>query len=104
MNVIVERIEELRKKKGWSKYDRAKFSGITTNTVYGWTRKDSMPSLSNLELICETMCITLEQFFCGVGNKKAATEENEILQEWFLLSDLEKKAIRSVIAAFRISK
>lgn len=67
MNVIVERIEELRKKKGWSKYDLAKFSGITTNTVYGWTRKDSMPSLSNLELICETMCITLEQFFLRGG-------------------------------------
>ena len=104
MNVIVERIEELRKKKGWSKYDLAKFSGITTNTVYGWTRKDSMPSLSNLELICETMSITLEQFFCGVGNKMAATEENEILQEWFLLSDLEKEAVLKMIETFKILK
>ena len=46
----------------------------------------------------------MEQFFCGVGNKKAATEENEILQEWFLLSDLEKEAVLKMIETFKILK
>lgn len=103
-NSIIERIEELRKAKGWSKYELAKYMGISTNSVYGWYRMGAMPSLYNIERICEVMNITIEQFFCGVGAYNLNDEENKILQDWFLLSDLERKAIFGIIDVFKILK
>ena len=103
-NSIIERIEELRKAKGWSKYELAKYIGVSTNSVYGWYRMGAMPSLFNIERICEAMNITLEQFFCGVGSYNLNDEENRLLQDWFLLSDLERKAIFGIIDVFKTLK
>lgn len=103
-NKIIERIDDLRKLKGWSKYELAKSIGISTNTVYGWYRTGATPSFSTVERICEEMNITIEQFFCGVGSYRLNPEENQLLQDWFLLSELERKAIFSIIEAFKTIK
>jgi len=104
MNIIVARIDELRKLKGWSKYELAKTLGLSANTVYGWYRTDAMPSLTNVKKLCDELSISIEQFFCGVGSYKLNEEENKLLQDWFILSDLEKKAIFDVIEVFKILK
>lgn len=103
-NIIIERIDELCKMKGWSKYELAKFIGVSTNSVYSWYRTGAMPTLSNVIKICEVMNITIEQFFCGVGSYNLNEDENRLLQEWFLLSDLERKAIFSIIEVFKTLK
>lgn len=103
-NSIVKRIDELRKTKGWSKYELAKVMGISTNSVYSWYRMGAMPTLSNVERICEVMNITIEQFFCGVGSYNLNEEESKLLQDWFLLSELERKAIFGVINVFKTLK
>ena len=101
-NIIIERIDELRKMKGWSKYELAKYIGISANSVYGWYRTGAMPTLSNVLKICEVLDITVEQFFCGVGSYNTSDEERILLQEWFLLSDIERKAIFGIIDVFKI--
>ena len=103
-NTVVERIEELRKAKGWSKYELAKYIGVSTNSVYGWYRTGAMPSLSNVLKICEVLDISIEQFFCEVGSYSLSKEESKLLQDWFLLSDVERKAIFSIIDVFKILK
>ncbi len=104
MNTIIKRIDELRKLKGWSKYQLAKCIGVSSNSVYGWYRTGAMPSLSNVERICEAMNITIEQFFCGVGSYSINEEENKLLQDWFLLSELERGAIFKIIEVFKFLK
>lgn len=96
---IVNRIEDLRKTKGWSKYALAQNTGISTNTIYSWYNS-STPSLSNIEKICVAMDITLEQFFCISGSYCKSDDENRLLTEWFCLSNLERKAIFSMIDVF----
>ena len=100
---IVNRIEELRKSKGWSKYALAQNTGISINTIYSWYNS-SVTSLSNIVKICNAMDITLEQFFCIGGSFNKSDEENSLLTEWFCLSDLERKAIFSMIDVFKTLK
>ena len=97
-NCIIERIEELRNMKGWSKYELAKYMGISPNSVYSWYRTGAMPSLSNIEKLCEAMNISIEQFFCGIGSYVLNDEENKLLKDWFVLSELERAAIFSILA------
>lgn len=99
MNDILERINELRARKGWSQYELAKLTGITPNAVYGWSRTGAIPSLSNIERICEAADITIEQFF-GYGGT-ISEEEKQLLNDWMTLSDLEKNAIYEMIDVFK---
>lgn len=100
---LVDRINELISKKGWTAYELSKQTGISTNTIYDWN-KGAIPSLSNVVKVCEALDITVEQFFCGLDSYKLSEDEKRILQEWLVLSDLEKSAIMNVIETFKILK
>ncbi len=102
MNKIVSRIDDLRNKKGWSKYELAKCLGVSTNAVYAWYRTGAMPSLSNIERLCEALNITLEQFFCEHGAYKLSEEESKLLQEWMALSEIEKQAVFKMLDVFKV--
>ncbi len=58
---IVDRINELIDKRGWTSYELAKQTGISTNSIYGWNN-GAVPSLSNVIRVCEALDITGEQF------------------------------------------
>lgn len=100
---IVERINELLNKKGWTPYELSKQTGIASNAIYEWN-KGAVPTLSNVVKVCEALDITLEQFFCGIDSYKLKDDESKILQEWLLLSNLEKSAIMNMIETFKILK
>ena len=102
MNLILARIDDLRNKKGWSKYELAKCLGVSTNAVYAWYRTGAMPSLSNIERLCEALNITLEQFFCENGAYKLTEEEDRLLQEWMILSEIEKQAVFKMLDGFKV--
>lgn len=101
---VVGRIKELMDKKGWSCYELSAQTGIATNSVYDWFKIGAKPSMSNIIKICEAMNITLEQFFCGEAQYILSDEERSVLDIWFTLSDLEKKAIFDLIETFKIIK
>lgn len=90
-------------KKGWSSYELSKQTGISTNAVYDWN-KGTIPTLANIVKVCEAMNISLEQFFCGDNNYNLNDDEQKILQEWFVLSDLEKDTVLKLIETFKILK
>ena len=105
MNPIVQRINELRAKKGMSQNELANLIGVSANAVYHWNKRGAMPSLSNIEKICEVMGITIEQFFYGIDERDDVSEDKKFLHEWQSLSKEEKAAIITVMDAFRaISK
>ena len=100
---VTERIGELMVLKGWTAYELSNQTGISTNAIYDWFKVGAMPTLQNIIKICEAMEISLEQFFCG-GDYKYTYEENEILKEWVVLSDLERATLMNLIETFKILK
>jgi transcriptional regulator with XRE-family HTH domain len=101
---IVARINELLERKGWTGYELSKQTGISTNAIYDWNRIGAMPTLANVVKICEAMGITTEQFFCSDEGYGMTDDERKILQEWFMLGDLEKDAVLKMIETFKILK
>lgn len=104
MNVIVQRINELRKKQGLSQAALADAIGVNVNSIYNWNRTEAMPSLKNLENICQTFNITIEQFFSGMGSEKGKSSEEKFLDEWRMLNDAEKLAVKNCMEAFKFDK
>ena len=102
-NEITARLEKLLHQKGWSRYDLAKITGISTNSVYGWNLGKT-PSLATIERICDAANITVEQFFYDEGVDNMSGEERELLSDWITLTEAEKKAVFSTIEAFKEAK
>ena len=68
MKDILEEINSLREKRGWSEYQLAESSGLPQSTISSWYRKNVIPSVSSLDRICNAFGITLSQLFSENGN------------------------------------
>lgn len=101
---VTARIKEIMDMMGWSGYELSNQTGISTNAIYNWFKAGATPTIPNIMKICEAAGMSLEQFFCGTEGYSLTDDEENILREWFSLSDLEKDTIRKMIDTFRILK
>lgn len=104
MNEVVKRIDELRKIKGLTKKELMKKMGVPASTCNSWYYADSMPSLSNIDNVCKALGITCEQFFSGLNGVNTTKSEEKFLDEWRILNDAEKLAVKNCMEAFKFDK
>ena len=82
MNVI-ERIDQLMEERGWSDYRLSLESGLSSSTIANIHRRNTVPSITTLEAICDAFGITLSQFFAGDDASVQLTpEQKEIFDDW----------------------
>lgn len=93
---VLERINELRKNRGWSIYKLAEESGITQSTLANMFTRKSNPSISTLIQLCEAFGITLSQFFDD-KELKYSDDELMLLSNYKKLNEKEKHIINSLI-------
>jgi len=93
---VLERINELRKNRGWSIYKLAEESGITQSTLANMFTRKSNPSIPTLIQLCEAFGITLSQFF---DDKELEYSDDELmlLSNYKKLNEKEKHIINSLI-------
>ena len=90
MNVI-ERIEDLRNRRGWTKYKLAEEAMLTYSTLSAIYSRATPPKIEILEMICNAFGITLAQFFAQNEEAQTVTaDEGELLELYRTLS-LEKR-------------
>lgn len=100
---IRNRIKSLCDSRGWSYYELSLRAGLSVNTAYNWKNKNIIPTIPIIEKICEAFEITIEQFF-SEGNSLLTEQEKQVLEAWHSLSDLEQKALCTIINTFRSIK
>lgn len=95
---VLEKITSLRKERGWTTYRLSKLSGIPQSTISTWYRKNLMPPIDKLEMICQTFGITLAEFFNDTDVLISMTDEDkEMLTQWNLLSPAQRTAVMNII-------
>ena len=88
---VLERIEILRKEKGWSINYLAMESGLTQSTLNNLYSRKTEPKISTLRAICEAFGISLSDFF------KEDNEEDELIRKVRLLSQENKIALLQIV-------
>lgn len=88
---VMERIEDLRKKKGWSKNYLAMESGLTQSTLNNLYSRNTEPKLSTLRAICGAFGISLSDFF------KQEERDDELIILVKSLSDENKAALLQLL-------
>ena len=99
---IIERIDELKKPRGWSYNELGEQAEINPNTIYGWKNRNIIPKLTQLEKIAAAFDLTLDEFFCGINAKGLTEEERDVLNRWSLLSEKEKDAVYYLMDTFEL--
>lgn len=95
MNVL-DRINELRKKQGWSLYKLSEESGVSQSTLSNMFVRKTNPSIATLSMICDAFGITLAEFF-NEKNSNFSGDELILLSNYRKLSAKEKNIINSLI-------
>lgn len=101
---IIARLNKLRLEKNMSVYRLAEISGVNQSTLANTFSRGNLPSLANLELLCDAFGITLSQFFNeSETTVEMSAEELEFFQKLKTLpkdvQDSIKEIVNSVLHA-----
>ena len=93
---ILEKIDELRKERGWSINYLAMEAGLTQSTVNNLFLRKTEPKISTLRALCDAFGITLSEFF-------AEDTSNDILllQRIRRLSPENKAALLQLLSSIK---
>ena len=89
---ILEKIDILRKERGWSVNYLAMEAGLTQSTVNNLYSRKTEPKISTLRAICGAFGITLAEFF------KEDTKDDELIRRVKSLSQKDKAALLQILS------
>lgn len=98
---ILERLRELQQQYGWSDYKIAKEAGISPNTVSNIYRRNNVPRIETLELLCDAFVITMSQFFADNDLLEVTPELKDLFEKWSSLSDEQKSALWQIMRTYK---
>lgn len=85
---IQERIDELCKLHGISKYRLSQITGISQSAFSKMSRQQSTLSLETIQRICDAFGISLAQFFSETDDYPDLTQDQKrLLKSWSLLDE-----------------
>ena len=93
---ILEKIDELRKERGWSVNYLAMESELTQSTLNNLYSRKSDPKISTLRSICNAFGITLSEFF-----KDKEETDDELIRRVKSLSDENKAALLQILKSIK---
>ena len=91
---VLSRIKDLLKERKITMYQLSQRAGIPQSTLSNLFLRNNAPTISTLEKICNALDISISEFF---GSQSEVISQDELLSEWNLLSNDERKSIYKLI-------
>lgn len=99
---IFDKVERLTIERGWSLYELAKRTGLSSTAFYSWRDSKSIPTLPRLEAICDAFGISILELLSEGDDLIYLTEEQkELLNEIGTLTDKQRQAVINLIKSFK---
>ena len=96
---IHARLRQLLQERGWTEYRLSRECGLAQTTIGNILRRNTMPSLSTLEIICDGFGITMSQLFAEGEMVELTPELREVFDCWVSLAPEQKKAALAMLKA-----
>ena len=98
MNVL-KKINKLRIDRGWSVYRLSVESGVTQSTLTNMFNRETQPTISTLQALCEAFGITMSEFFSDEGSSALTPEELELIGCFRCMDSSTKQSILTIMRA-----
>lgn len=99
-----ERLRRLLEERGWTEYRLAKKCGLSQSTIANIYRRNTVPSIATLEVICNGFGITLSQFFADGEMVELTPDLKDIFDSWVNLTQEQKAAALQMLRAMEQSR
>lgn len=99
-----ERLQQLLSERGWTEYKLSKMCGLSQSTIGNIFRRNTVPSITTLETICEGFGITLSQFFADAEMVELTSDMKDLFDSWIALTPEQKTAALQMIKAMKSNK
>ena len=96
----LKRLRQLLDERNWSMYRLAKECGLSESTIANVYKRNTMPSIPTLEMICNGFGITLSQFFAEGEMVELTPELKAFFDCWVSLTPEQKEATLGMMKAF----
>jgi transcriptional regulator with XRE-family HTH domain len=95
---VLKRIDEIMKKQHLNDYQLAKISGLSASTLSNMRKRNTVPSVATLEYICESLKMTLSQFFADETTEMypVTPDQRDFLDYYILLSKEQQELLFEV--------
>ena len=90
---VLEKIDKLRKERGWSVNNLAMEAMLTQSTLNNLYSRNAEPKISTLRAICGAFGITLAEFFSDETLEEDVSIDKELLQIVSALTPAQKSAL-----------
>lgn len=101
---VIGKLNQLRLERNLSVYRLAELSGLNQSTLANTFSRGTVPSIVNLDAMCQAMGLTLAQFFSEREHTTTLTEDELLLIENYRkLSPNVKKALAQMANACKES-
>ena len=97
---VHKRLRQLLNERGWTEYRLSKKCGLSESTLANIFRRNTMPSITTLEAICNGFGITLSQFFAESDMVELTPELKNLFDKWISLTPEQKDAVYHMVNAF----
>ena len=97
---VHKRLRQLLNERGWTEYRLSKKCGLSESTLANIFRRNTMPSITTLEAICNGFGITLSQFFAEDDMVELTPELKNLFDKWISLTPEQKDAVYHMVNAF----
>ena len=95
---IKEKIDVMRKARGWTLSRLAKEIGLSTTSVYNWyNEKNTNPSREAIEDVCAAFGVSVAEFYADVETDKLTEKELRLLQLFREIPDKNKDKALSML-------
>ncbi len=90
---ILKKINKIRLDRGWSVYRLSIESGIPQSTITNMFNRETLPSITTLECLCNAFGITMSDFFKQEAEENDTTKlDKELLELFNKLTEQEKNS------------
>ena len=94
-----QRLRRLLDERGWTEYKLSKVFGLSQSTLANIFKRNTVPSITTLEVICKGFGITLSQFFADGEMVEMPPELKEVFESWMALTPSQKSAALQMLKA-----
>lgn len=101
---VLDKIDEMRKARGWSVNNLAMEAMLTQSTLNNLYKRNSEPKLSTLRAICNAFGISLSEFFAYEDEERKQNDMRiaaELSQEIEALTPEQKEALLKMLKSIR---
>ena len=94
---VNERLKKMLKERGLTVYRMSELSGLSNTTLANVFKRNTVPSISTLQAICNGFGITLSQFFAEGEMVEMTPELKKLFEGWVNLNKEQKDVIFQMI-------